>query len=129
MRRFLSLWGPVALYAAALFAGSARSELPAILSLVWDKLLHASAWAGLMLLTLRATHRGEGPLRRGATIAAAALSLAYGFSDELHQSFVPGRDPSFMDFLADTVGTGGAIAVTAVWQALMRRQAARSTAR
>ena len=28
----------------------------------------------------------------------------YGLSDEFHQSFVPGRDASFTDFLADVVG-------------------------
>ena len=122
-RRVLSLWGPVALYAAALFAASARSQLPAFVELFWDKLVHASAWAALALLALRATHGGKAPLRWGATIGAAALSLTYGLTDEIHQSFVPGRDSSLLDILADGVGTAAAIGAVAAWQALTRHRA------
>lgn len=34
----------------------------------------------------------------------------YGMTDEIHQSFVPGRDCSFFDWLADSAGTICAIA-------------------
>ena len=121
LRRFLTLWGPVALYAAALYAASSRSEFPAVVALVWDKLLHAGAWAGLTVLALRATHRGKSPLRLGATLAAVAIALAYGLSDEFHQSFVTGREPSLLDFVADSVGTAAAVAGALAWQALVRR--------
>ncbi len=128
LRRLVSLWGPVAIYGAALFIASGRSQLPAVFALVWDKLLHAGAWAGLTLLALRATHLGRWPLRGGATLLAAALALAYGFSDEFHQSFVPGRDASLLDFAADAVGTVSAIAAAGAWQAWRRRRAGRSRA-
>lgn len=48
------------------------------------------------------------PLRGRDVIVAAVLTLLYGASDEFHQSFVPGRDVSGLDLLAD--GIGGAIA-------------------
>lgn len=32
------------------------------------------------------------------------IASAYGISDELHQSFVPGRDCNVWDWLADTLG-------------------------
>ena len=48
------------------------------------------------------------PLRARDVLADAALTLLYGASDEFHQSFVPGRDASWLDLLAD--GVGGAIA-------------------
>lgn len=35
---------------------------------------------------------------------AIALTVAYGFIDEWHQSFVPGRMPDWRDIAADTVG-------------------------
>jgi VanZ family protein len=35
---------------------------------------------------------------------AAAISSVYGIIDEIHQSFVPYRDCSFWDWLADTIG-------------------------
>lgn len=41
-----------------------------------------------------------------------AFCLAYGISDEFHQSFIPGRYVSGMDILADTIG---AILVTTGW--------------
>lgn len=121
LRRFLGLWAPVALYAAALFAASSRSEFPDIVALFWDKLLHAGAWAVLTALALRATHGGKGPLRPGPTLIAAAIALAYGLSDEYHQSFVTGRDAGLPDLLADAVGTAVAIAAALAQRAWMRR--------
>ena len=32
------------------------------------------------------------------------MALAYGLSDELHQAYVPGRQSSFYDVLADGAG-------------------------
>ncbi len=120
--RFLALWGPVLAYAGVLYALSDESRLPPIAGLLWDKMEHASAWMGLTLLALRATHGGRGPLRRGAAIAAAVLAVAYAFADEIHQSFVPGRDSSLLDVLADAVGTGCAVAVAAAWSGWRRRR-------
>ena len=33
-----------------------------------------------------------------------AIGIIYGVSDEWHQSFVPGRNPSISDLLADAMG-------------------------
>jgi VanZ family protein len=50
------------------------------------------------------------------------LSSLYGISDELHQSFVPGRTPDVHDWIADTWGAAVAIGVlSAVAFALRRR--------
>lgn len=38
------------------------------------------------------------------------ITALYGMADEFHQSFVPGRDCSFFDWLADSAGTVCAIA-------------------
>jgi hypothetical protein len=55
---------------------------------------------------------GARPDRRAALVAIA-LAVAFGAADEWHQSFTPGRDASWLDLLADTVGaTAGALAVT-----------------
>jgi VanZ family protein len=37
----------------------------------------------------------------------------YGASDEFHQSFVPGRDASWLDLLTDTAGAATTLGV--VW--------------
>jgi VanZ family protein len=44
--------------------------------------------------------------------ACFMLSIAYGISDEFHQSFTPGRTPDARDLVAD--GIGAAIGVLAV---------------
>jgi VanZ family protein len=70
----------------------------------WDKLLHAVGYAGLGLLALRAFHGGLTPLRLAPTIYAGLAVILWGVSDEIHQYFVPGRDSSVRDLLADAVG-------------------------
>ena len=38
---------------------------------------------------------------------ATLLSLLYGFSDEIHQTFVPTRNGSLFDILVDSIGISG----------------------
>ncbi len=44
------------------------------------------------------------PLTPAAFLASIGFSIAYAASDEVHQGFVPGREASIMDWLADSVG-------------------------
>ena len=73
-----------------------------------DKLMHASAWTLLGACLALAARR---PSRRTAVIAVV-IAVAFGISDEVHQSFVPGRDASLLDLVADGVGAcvGAALA-------------------
>ncbi|MSQ61575.1 MAG: VanZ family protein [Dehalococcoidia bacterium] len=76
-----------------------------------DKLQHAAVYAVLAFLTLRAAaalpRLGRFPtLLLVLTLVWAAL---YALSDEWHQSFVPGRDASALDWLADVVGAAMAL--------------------
>jgi VanZ family protein len=74
-----------------------------------DKLIHAAVWSVLGALFALTALR---PTTRAAVVAIIAAAV-FGGSDELHQSFVPGRDASLLDLVADTVGaTVGAFAVT-----------------
>ncbi len=70
-----------------------------------DKVLHFGAYALLGLFFLGSLRPSLPPGYRNvqALLATAAASL-YGISDEIHQSFVPGRDPDVLDWLADTCG-------------------------
>jgi VanZ family protein len=110
MRR-LWLWLPVALYLGLIFyLSSLANPLPVLTQHVWDKLLHATEYAGLGVLLVRGL-RGEGMPWRTAVLLAMLLASLYGASDEWHQSFVPGRDSDVNDWYADTVGGGlGALA-------------------
>ena len=72
-------------------------------------LLHAVGYAGLGLLALRAFHGGFERPRPLPTLYAGLTVILWGISDEFHQSFVPGRDASGWDVLADAVGFGLAV--------------------
>ncbi len=68
-----------------------------------DKLLHALAYGVLGWLWAWALGG-----RRPATAAAVGFlaAAAYGVTDEVHQAFVPSRDASALDWLADAAGAG-----------------------
>lgn len=112
----LRLWAPPALLAGAIYVLSSFSQIPGG-EVVWDKLAHLAIFGALGLLTLRATHGGFGrPLAAGPAAAAFLLVVSWGALDELHQSFVPGREASALDVVADALGAALALCVWAVWQ-------------
>jgi VanZ family protein len=112
LRRVLGLWGPVALYLVFLTTLSGQSGLLDVE--VNDKLLHVAGYTVLGLLTLRAFHGGFGPLIGWPTVGAVVFTVGYGVIDELHQSFVPGRNASISDVVADLAGAILAVAVIGV---------------
>ncbi|MEW6136602.1 MAG: VanZ family protein [Thermodesulfobacteriota bacterium] len=100
----LRLWLPVVLYCGMIFYMSSMETLPDLPAKFTDKIAHFVVYSGLGWLVARATSRGLGlsPLR--TIISASLVCLAYGISDELHQSFVPGRAVEVGDVLADFIG-------------------------
>lgn len=81
----------------------------------FDKLLHIIAYTALGLSALFAVRERYRKNPYIISLAIILFCLVYGISDEFHQSFIPGRTPSFLDLVADL--TGGVVAVTAwgVW--------------
>jgi VanZ family protein len=78
-----------------------------------DKIIHALAYGGLGVMLL-----GSYPLRAGRYSwqqmgASVVIASLYGASDELHQSFVPGRSPEIGDWVADTLGALTAVLLVA----------------
>ncbi len=103
--RWLLLWLPVVAWAALIFAFSSVPDLGTGLGgwdLVLRKLAHAAEYAVLGALLLRAT---------GRIGVALALGVAYAVSDEIHQTFVPGRAGKPLDVAIDTVGVVCGIAL------------------
>ena len=115
--------------AVAIAALSHRSSYPLGITLPFglDKVAHLSIFAALAFaLDFAVVHtRQDLPLyRRHLWIFAAAA--AYGVLDEWHQSFIPGRDASVGDWLADACGVAlGLAAATLPW--LRSRQLARQS--
>ncbi|WP_035246467.1 VanZ family protein [Desulfogranum mediterraneum] len=86
-------------------------DLPRVVNL--DKLLHTMVYT---CLGLAAGYALPPEFRRrhpsGVMVGLVLFCLCYGLSDEFHQSFIPGREPSVGDLLADTLG--GCIAVASL---------------
>jgi VanZ family protein len=98
---------------AFIFVLSSMSE-PPMPADVSDKLAHTAGYAVLGLLAMRAVAGGAGmPMRVWQALAAVAIAVAYGATDEYHQSFVPGRDADVHDIYADAIGA--AIGTAAWW--------------
>jgi VanZ like family len=124
----LGRWLPVLAYASliAYLSSQAGGGTPRWELLRWlgrhDKVAHTIEYSGLGLLLVRALAGGprEGGWLRHLGLAFL-IGTGFGVSDELHQSFVPGRegnDPG--DVMADAGGTLLGGLVFAGWQRRLR---------
>jgi len=107
------LWLPVVVWAAVIFAFSSVPDLGTGLG-GWDLLLRKAAhiveFGVLGALFARAIGRPG---------LAVALGTLYAVSDELHQSFVPGREGSAVGMGIDTIGVLGGVVL---WQLARARR-------
>jgi VanZ family protein len=88
-----------------------------------DKGVHALLYAGLCALLVRACAGGwRQPVTAGAAMLSLVVSVLYGVSDEIHQSFVPPRQADLRDVVADSTGA----AVVALILLVRSRRAAGS---
>ena len=114
------LWIPVLIYMAAIFVVSGQSD-PPMPADVPDVSLHGLAYGGLTLLLIRALAGGRW---RGVTmatlVAAVVIAVAYGATDEWHQSFVPARHADWRDLRADAIGAAAAAGAVGLWDIIRR---------
>ncbi len=122
----LSLWLPVLAVAGLIFILSSFEQLPSPPSGISDKHEHFTMYFLLGLTLVRAFAGGRlSNITWLVALVSALTVVAYGASDEFHQSFVPGRDCSVDDLMADAIGGATAGAVLLAW-AIIRRRRARS---
>lgn len=117
---FLQLVLPLIAYCAMIYYVSSLPSPPTPdLGFDWgDKVVHAGAFGLMGVLAVRAARWfAEGKtLARWITVGLLFCCIYAGL-DEVHQSYVPGRDADVMDWVADIVGA--AVAGGAIW--LIRR--------
>lgn len=95
-------WVLLFAYMGLIFYMSSQSTLPIPMRFPYeDKVLHFLAYNLLAFLAAHAVSQGTHKRRFWVAFAVASL---YGISDEVHQYFVPGRDCSAVDWLADSFG-------------------------
>jgi VanZ family protein len=125
---FLWFWLPVLLCVTAILALSAQPRLKAPIKFPnSDKVYHVIEYLGLGTLLARAwwaTLRTPKPLV--AVLVALPCGIAFGAGDELFQAMVPGRESTFTDFAADTLGV--AMAQLLYFGVLRKREPRRARA-
>ncbi|HET9574966.1 MAG TPA: VanZ family protein [Nitrospira sp.] len=108
--RWMWYWLPVIAYASLIFYLSSlphpEEDLPKFLfDKLGDKLLHVIEYAVLALLCHRAFRWAAVPrVAQQAVLLAIVTASFYGMTDEVHQAFVPFRESSWLDWVADTAG-------------------------
>ncbi len=105
LMRFVCYRLPVLVYMGVIFFVSSGPISSPSIQEIPDYLLHGAAFALLSILSFWAVHEDLKPgIGRGGYWLPALIAVAYGAIDEWHQSFVPGRDASVHDWLADVAG-------------------------
>jgi len=116
LKRGLVLWGPALIWMAAIFGLSSigTNEPPdtRLLTIVIKKAGHVIEYALLAALYVRAITGGRRPLL-GALTASAVLAVLYAASDEIHQTYIPGRHGQSLDVGIDL---GGALLGLFLWK-------------
>lgn len=117
MKPFTLYWLPLIAYCVAIYI---QSDYPSPQSLpsfeFSDKLLHLAAYAVMGVLFYRAyqTTPFNNNIQMLVLLSMISASL-YGVSDEIHQAFVPARDGSLWDVVADILGAAGGVYLYNRW--------------
>jgi VanZ family protein len=115
----LRLWWPVLAYCGLIFALSSVSAVPALPVGISDKMAHAILYSGLGFLVARALAGGRGrPVPMRVFVAVLVFAALYGWSDEVHQLFVPHREFDVKDMAADVAGGGIGSGLFWLWSIL-----------
>jgi VanZ like family len=105
---FLGFWLPFIVWALVIFSFSAN---PAVKTsevhwqdFVVKKTAHLVEYFIFSLLLYRALVNSQ-ISKRNAVIYTLIAAFCYGATDELHQSFTPGREPRLRDVMIDATGS------------------------
>ena len=117
-------WGPALVQMAAIFVLSNQPRLPSLPGGLTGGTGHFIGYFILGVAFVRGFARGQwSGVTPKAAVWAWLASAAYGFSDEFHQSFVPGRNVSIADWLTDLAGAAAGVALALWWRRRVRQEA------
>jgi VanZ family protein len=121
MTRFLISWAPAILWAGLIFYSSSQvwDDGPVLIQ-INDKVAHLLLY---IPLGVALAWGGRDFTRKRLSAGLVFLGALYAATDEWHQSFVPMRDPSVGDLMADMAGVVlGFLMANALLQAWQRRK-------
>jgi VanZ family protein len=109
-RAFFYQWGPLILCMAVIFAFSSvpKREMPDLYQ--WDLIIKKSGHVvGYFLLVLAGWHALGWNKKKWWL--AWVIAIVYAVTDEIHQSFVPGRTSLLSDVVIDTLASGAGVLI------------------
>lgn len=113
-------WIPVVIWTGVIFLFSTLVVVKSPEFNLEDFLIKKSAhfveYGILALLLYRALINTTDFSKKRAGILALLFVVFYGISDEYHQSFTPGREPTVRDIVIDSLG--GATSLFLIWKYL-----------
>jgi VanZ family protein len=113
---FFVYWLPFLLWAIVIFNFSA-SPAKVTSQINWQdfaikKTAHMIEYAVFTTLLYRALRKSGFDIKRAGYVALA-IAILYASTDEYHQSFTPGREPTVRDVIFDA--TGSVIGLSLIW--------------
>ena len=123
MKRFILVWGPVVLFAMFIFIMSSVSSTEGNDPFPhFDKVAHFLVYGAFALLIFRGFTRTTGSNNfLLIAVLTVIVTVAYGLSDEFHQSFVPARDSDVKDIAADGIGAMAAMTIVYIRRRFLSR--------
>ena len=104
---FLKYWLPFIIWALVIFLFSNSPTIKTSDFYFWDFILkktaHFSEYGIFSTLLYRALINSN-VNKKSAMFVSVAISLIYAITDEIHQSYIPGRTPAVRDVLIDLTG-------------------------
>ena len=107
IQRLFSFKSVALIYAALIFIISTLPRLtpPPLGFRFEDKVYHFVEYSIFSFLLFLAFFKAETDFfRKNVFLFSSLIGIAFAYSDEFHQRFVPGRSYDFYDFLADCLG-------------------------
>src|SRR3989338_4518983 len=108
LKQFFIRWWPVLVWCGLIFIVSAmpinKSQEFSWLDFIFKKTAHVTEYAILFWLVFRAASDRGRLYSKKIFVWSFVFSVLYAFSDEWHQTFVPGREGTLRDVGFDTLG-------------------------
>jgi VanZ family protein len=118
MKKVVKYWLPLFVWMGVIFTFSSFPTNPAggiyWVDFVIKKTAHLVEYGVLATLVYRAT-RSIGMSKKNCLITSILFAALYGASDEFHQSFTFGREPTIRDVIIDTLGASLAMYFLFKW--------------
>lgn len=118
--KLLKYWLPPLVWAGVIFTFSSLKVYPSS-TIDWQdffvkKAAHVIEYSILYVLLYRAFINSTALTKKQTLFLTLILVIVYAITDEIHQSFTPGREPRARDIIIDGIAAAGTL--IAIWKYL-----------